>query len=238
MSYSYPIKADLLGPPPPAGVSIADGDTLFVVNWTPNTDPDTAGYAVYIDPIPGQEGPVSDAGAGNCGSQVLWGSSSSIVVGSSAPVAQADADMDAQMDDSGNPVEAATTTTPTSGAGISLVDPHYLRDLNSSTGSTVSGISTGTYTVTGLKNGVYYNVAVSAVDGSGNIGPPSPQSPTSCDFPAPVSDFWRIYRTDGGGAGGGFCALEAVGAPVGSTVLFGGLGAAAVAVVRRRRRRR
>jgi hypothetical protein len=234
MGYSYPVKADLLGPPPPANVSISDGDTLFIVNWTPNNDVDTAGYAVYIDPIPGQEGPVS-----SCDSSVLWGSSSSTVVDSSAPVAQTDADLDAPTDDSGNLVEAATTTTtPSAGAGISLVDPHYLRDLNSATGSTVSGISTGTYTVTGLKNGVHYNVAVSAVDGSGNIGPPSPQSSTSCDFPAPVSDFWRIYRTDGGGAGGGFCALEAVGAPVGSTVLFGGLGAAAVALVRRRRRRR
>jgi hypothetical protein len=83
-----------------------------------------------------------------------------------------------------------------------------------------------------LQNGVTYTVAVSAVDGSGNIGPPSTQA---CDYPALVSDFWLTYRKDGGGAGGGFCALQAVGAPAGSTVAFVGLGAAATALIRRRR---
>jgi hypothetical protein len=101
-------------------------------------------------------------------------------------------------------------------------------------GTTVSGETAATYTLAGLTNGVTYNVVVAAVDAFGNIGPPSPQN---CDYPAPVNDFFKVYRGAGGGAGGGFCALEAVGAPAGSTVAFGGAGALLFAAVRRRRRK-
>jgi len=72
------------------------------------------------------------------------------------------------------------------------------------------------------------------VDAFGNIGPPSTQA---CDFPAPVNDFWKLYRQDGGQAGG-LCALEAVGAPVESTIAFAALGALGAAFVRRRRSRK
>lgn len=58
-NYSYTLPTDLVGPPTPAGVSIGVGDTLFAVTWTTNSDADTAGYDVFIDPAPGQE--TSDA---------------------------------------------------------------------------------------------------------------------------------------------------------------------------------
>ncbi len=63
--YQQSIVADLVGPSAPVGVSIADGDTLFVVNWTANSDADTAGYDVFIDPIPGG----GDAASATAGSQ-------------------------------------------------------------------------------------------------------------------------------------------------------------------------
>ncbi|MGH7269762.1 MAG: hypothetical protein ACREJ3_04965, partial [Polyangiaceae bacterium] len=62
----YSITTDLVGPPAPLGVSIDDGDTLFVANWTQNVDSDTLGYDVFMDPVPGQaagSSAASDAGA-------------------------------------------------------------------------------------------------------------------------------------------------------------------------------
>jgi hypothetical protein len=99
---------------------------------------------------------------------------------------------------------------------------------------TISDKSVGTYTITGLKNGTTYNAVVSAVDAYGNIGPPSVEQ---CDYPAPVNDFWTDYRNDGGRAGGGFCALEAVGAPAGSSLAGVALVLGVGGIVRRRRRR-
>jgi hypothetical protein len=134
-----------------------------------------------------------------------------------------------------------TTTTDDSGAtvttggngGISTVPSSYLVGA-SGAGLTVSDKSVGTYTITGLANGVTYNAVVSAVDAYGNIGPPSVEQ---CDYPAPVNDFWTDYRNDGGRAGGGFCALEAVGASPVPSLAGVGLLIGAGAVVRRRRRR-
>jgi hypothetical protein len=134
--------------------------------------------------------------------------------------------------EAGEVVESEDAGTAIVGGGNSGVDTQYLQ--NASAGETVSGESRGSYTVTGLQNGVYYAVAVSAVDAFGNVGPPS--TPQACDYPAPVNDFWTVYRNDGGGAGGGFCSLEAVGAPAGSAVAFGSIGAIGVALLRRRRR--
>jgi hypothetical protein len=75
-------------------------------------------------------------------------------------------------------------------------------------------------------------VVVASVDGTGNVGPPSPEV---CDYPAPVKDFWQVYEQDGGGAGG-FCALESIGAGgqslAGVGIVFG------IAAIARRRRRR
>jgi hypothetical protein len=129
------------------------------------------------------------------------------------------------------------TTTTTSGAGgISGVNPKFMVPTGSA-GLNVSGESGGSFTITGLTNGVTYTVAVSAVDAFGNIGPPAINPTDGCDYPAPVNDFFTLYRQGGGGAGG-LCALEAAGAPVAPTVAFGAFGAVGIGVMRRRRRRR
>jgi hypothetical protein len=54
-AYNYSFGVDMVGPPSPAGVSDQAGDTLLVINWTPNNDTNTLGYDIFIDPIPGQE---------------------------------------------------------------------------------------------------------------------------------------------------------------------------------------
>jgi hypothetical protein len=83
---------------------------------------------------------------------------------------------------------------------------------------------------------VNYNLVVAAVDGYGNIGPPSGEV---CGKPEPIDDFWKIYRQDGGNAGGGLCALEAVGARASSTAgILLVVGTSALLARRRTARRR
>jgi hypothetical protein len=59
-----------------------------------------------------------------------------------------------------------------------------------------------------------------------------------CAAPEPIRDFWTTYKQDGGGAGGAFCALDAVGMPVSSSIFCAGLGLTAFTFIRRRRSRR
>jgi hypothetical protein len=144
-------------------------------------------------------------------------------------------------DEAGDLIEAGTTSS--GNVGVATIPCDYLIGASCPAGQpaytaqtiTLTGESNGSYTLKGLTNNVHYNVVVSAVDNSGNIGPPS--SPIACDYPAPVTDFWDRYRGAGGPAGGGFCALEGVGMPAGTAMLFGSLGAGLLAAVRRRRRR-
>jgi hypothetical protein len=60
-AYQYTLNTDLVGPPAPTGLGDSVGHTLFNVTWTANSDTDTIGYNVFIDPIPGQEGLESGA---------------------------------------------------------------------------------------------------------------------------------------------------------------------------------
>jgi hypothetical protein len=90
-----------------------------------------------------------------------------------------------------------------------------------------------TYTITGLRDGYYYTIAVAAVDGAGNIGPLA----TACGEPVQLADFWYNYTAAGGQAGGGYCsAAEGVGVPAGTSGLGVLMFAGIVAVVRKRRR--
>ena len=310
-AYQFSQPTDLVGPPAPSGVSLAVGDTLLFASWGLNTDSDTSGYDVYIDPIPGHEGSLSsipdatvlvcpdtgvasipDAGdAGDGGDSAdgdpsdagddsggdgsadgddgsANGSDGSADAGVDADAAVATAPVDAacyfinvggsngstgscssvvltsgivqdsgaavavqEFDDAGNLIDSGSSTTGS--GGISTIPGANLVG-TSNGGVTVPDRSTGSYTITGLKDNVTYNVAVAAVDAFGNIGPPSTET---CNTPAPIEDFWKIYRDDGGNAGG-FCSLETIGAHVPSTtgiLLFGGCGAL---FVRRRMARR
>jgi hypothetical protein len=326
--YTIPGGTDLVGPPPPANVKTADGDTLSVVNWVANADSDTGGYNIYIDPLPGaasdanasgaaeeaslfcpetgpQQGagassdgatdaepasdgatdaepasdgatdaePASDAapvtmdgsatatdgqvtgattsdagcypvnhGGGSAGSSGKCHSSiltSGVVQDSGTVVVETEASTVSEVGEAGGDATLTTTTTVNEGSGgISTIPCQYgIGDLcaTSTTNVTVTGETTSTFTISGLTNGSDYSVVVASVDNFGNIGPPSIEA---CATPMPVNDFWKIYRTDGGQAGGGFCALEAVGAPASSSVAFAGAGAIALAGLRRRRRTR
>ncbi|MGD0529761.1 MAG: hypothetical protein ABSE49_31785 [Polyangiaceae bacterium] len=295
--YQYTINTDMVGPPAPTGVSETVGDTIYNVSWTANSDSDTAGYDIYIDPIPGHE----DAGAGS----VDGGTAGQVMVCPDtgvAPIGDADGD-DGPLESSivdtgvvdtgasdgyvaplpydggcyainkgGTPVAAAngytcndsvlasgvtldgglvdgaTTTTTTTeyddagniieseagieegSGGISTIPSQYL--INGSSGFTIADKAVGSYTIKGLLDYTTYTVVVAAVDGTGNVGPPSLEV---CDFPAPVKDFWETYQEDGGRAGG-FCALETIGTG-GASSLAGIAGVLGFAALVRRRRR-
>lgn len=278
--WQYTISTDTVGPPAPSGVGESVGDTLFNITWTANTDSDTAGYDVYIDPIPGggnEEASVDDAGRtricpDEAGSTTVDASESGIVdssveasstvdASSSGPCyyvnsgSSSQASAGAHCNDSvlesaitqdAGPDGSTIVTAPVydeagdllseggqeeGAGGISTIPPAYLIGVSSGTGLTISDKSVGQYQITGLQDGTWYNVVVAAVDGTGNIGPASPQV---CDYPAPVSDFWETYRKDGGLAGG-FCALDTIGA--GGTSLAGVAAVVVGAAIARRRRR-
>ncbi|MGA7118745.1 MAG: hypothetical protein WBY94_01540, partial [Polyangiaceae bacterium] len=181
----------------------------------PSAPADAGCYSVNVGGINGA--------AGTCSSVVL---TSAIVQDSGVAVAIE------SLDDAGNLIDSGTSTTVS--GGISTIP---VANLVGSTngGVTVPDRSTGSYTIRGLKNNITYNVAIAAVDAFGNIGPPSTEN---CNAPAPIADFWKIYRDDGGRTGGGLCSLETIGAQVPSPtgiLLFGGSGAL---LIRRRSARR
>jgi hypothetical protein len=98
----------------------------------------------------------------------------------------------------------------------------------------VSGIAATSGAASDLTNGVEYAVGVAAVDQVGNVGK---LSNNVCVVPVEVTDFFELYRGDGGGGGGGFCSVSArrVPAPV---WLIGLVGALAMARGARRLRGR
>jgi hypothetical protein len=106
----------------------------------------------------------------------------------------------------------------------------------------VGGNTTSSYVVTNyedcgpsIKDFHEYAVAVAAFDGTGNTGI---IGNLSCVVPEPVIDFWTAYTNAGGAAGGGFCALQGAGMPVGTSVFAVGTAGIAIGLIRRRRRRR
>jgi hypothetical protein len=126
-------------------------------------------------------------------------------------------------------------------AGISSISPSHLAFY-------AAGATTNSYTINGLTTGDQYAVAVAAVDSYGNVGPLGAAiSPitgdntgglVACTTPTPVDDFFTQYGLDGGTAGGGYCALTAVGAPAPFFASIFGAGFVGAAIGRGRRRRR
>jgi hypothetical protein len=71
----------------------------------------------------------------------------------------------------------------------------------------VTGQTATSFTITGLANGVQYEVAVGAVDAVGNVGP---IGLANCATPQPTVGFPENYASAGGTAGGGFCTVSRV----------------------------
>jgi len=259
------VVVDTIGPAAPTGPSIGIGDTLLKIQWTPVSNAsDTAGFTIFCDPPPGKAGTDSglslpDGTAPICIDASASSDSGSAIDGTSlsplGPIADAADEGDADAADAADvavtPNDASSaadsgTTGGTCGnssdAGVcasNVIQPNI-------NGSVIAGLGGGYYvcststdktttqaTVTGLTNGVQYTFGVAASDLIGNTGP---VTVFPCATPQPISDFWDKYKDDGGGAGGGFCALEAVGMPVPTTMMGASMLVALIGVLRRRKR--
>jgi hypothetical protein len=264
--YSYQISVDMVGPPAPAGVSIGDGDTLFIVNWVANTDADTGGYDVFIDPVPGQVAsdasttpsnaqlvcPDASSDDGSTSGCVLLSTGGTTTTGSAAAcnstvltgsILQPNATVEAttEFDDAGNVIDSGEVEQGT--GGIATIPCANLVGTSCTAGQPV--YSAQNVSVTGESDAHFNlsgltngNMYTVAVSAVDLFGNPGPPSTEACATPEPVDDFWKLYREAGGQAGGGFCALEVVGSRAGSSAALFAVGLVGLAATRRRRRRR
>ena len=214
-----PSEADALAPTDASDVDAGSAsDAASAIDSAPSPPPvDDAGGSPSGVPKNDAAVPISNPGTSCVGETVLLQPDGGTTTTSFVPTDEAGAD--------GGPVYIETSTTV--GVPMTLGIPAgYLV-------ATVAA-SSATYTITGLKDGVFYTIAVAAVDNAGNVGPLA----TSCQESVQFADFWYNYTAGGGRAGGGYCsAAEGAGVPAGT----GGLGllmiASFVALVRKRRRR-
>ena len=255
------IVVDTLGPQPPTGGSIGVGDTLLTVKWTPSGDvTDTYGYRVFCDPPRGKPPGGGSHPEGGTTSPAPTCTAApqppAPVVDSGVDTGAADGAIDdASASDAANAADAADTGQPAVDSGTPAVDSGLVcttpdagtakcgTDIlqNGVNGSSIPGDylcadigdkSATETVVTGLTDDVVYTFAVSAQDASQNAGP---TVIIDCKAPAKINDFFDIYRSSGGLAGGGFCALDSPGTPFGTSVFGIGVIGIAAALVRRRR---
>jgi len=113
--------------------------------------------------------------------------------------------------DDGSTDEDASTTTVVTGTAPTAAQLAQI-DTNAAVGG---GTQTSTI-IKGLKDGYVYTVAIAAID---NLDDNGPLSTPLCATPSPIDDFYDVYRSEGGLAGGSYCALEGAGIPAGSGAL-------------------
>jgi len=144
-AFQYTLNVDVLGPPAPTGIGKSVGHTLINVTWSPNSDTDTAGYDVFIDPAKGQEG--SDGSALTADSSTITvcddsGSSSGDDAGDAADGATDggdDGSADAAVADGSTDATVADAATPDAGtpdAGATSSTDASCHTINHGGGST------------------------------------------------------------------------------------------------------
>lgn len=229
------IPFDVAPPDPPTSVTASPGEGAINVGWTytsttttTTTDTDASttttsgvptdlqGFWLLCDP-PLREAP-SDAGA-DAGD-----------VGVDAALDVADDDPDPV--DPGTPGD--TSCSATTVLGTAMFDPNDDEQFERyrCSNSILSSTSTSG-TAQGLVNGRAYHVAVVAQDLAGNRSTVAVAS--TCVRPAPVTDFWEWYRTQGGAAQPGLC--DARPGRGGATGAYGWIMLAVTGAAWRRRRR-
>jgi hypothetical protein len=224
---SWATKIDLVPPTAPIENPLGIGNTLLVVDWASNTDPDVAGYNFFCDPPLGTTAsPVQTfgAGSGDAGTTGAGGSNAVVDSGSSCTEASAatpadDAGADATDNDASDAQICTTSTGTGSSAGADAaaltgsncgsthlfagITPDAAFAATFSCGS-VAGFQATSFNIIGLVNNVPTTVATSATDAVGNIGA---LSNVQCQTPQVVFGFPQAYQGAGGTAGGGFCAM-------------------------------
>jgi hypothetical protein len=232
---AYDTTYDLMGPSPPTDVKLGAGGSLLVSSWTGTTaqDKDFKEFHAYCFPKLGSEGSPPYYGLDSG----LFGTDTAV-----ADTGTVEATVDESGVDAADTATASTTDTATSetagptgkcpalpaGFAANALPPPDIESLKCGSSGTVSG----KMTIKGLTNGVYYAVAIAAVDQNGNSGL---LSNVACLDPEETRDFFDTYAADGGSGGGGYCAYGA-GSRDGALAAVAGL--AALALVGRRFSRR
>lgn len=177
-AFQYQINTDLVGPPAPTGVAETVGDTIFNLSWTANSDSDTAGYDVFIDPIPGQEGAEAAVPEAASTTKLVCPDASSTTLLDATSEVAADAIADASTVEASTSEEASTPedaacyyinvggAAPTSSNGYSCNDP-ILASSTTEDGGLVDGAIATTPVV--LEDGGEAVESGSVEEGSGGI---------------------------------------------------------------------
>ena len=217
---------DLAGPNPPTNPSVGTGNGLIVVDFSAVDQPveDFDGYKVYC--YPENAGSTSTTDGGALSTKADDAGLSDGGVESDAAVADAAASDASSASDSGTSTSCVTGSPFVAGKLPSAEAEKYLcKDSTVTAGNKL--------TVTGLKNGVKYAIAIGSRDKYKNSGV---LSEIQCGTPKETDDFYTVYRRAGGTAGGGWCAI---GSPRGATFGIAGIAlvlALAARIARRGRR--
>jgi MYXO-CTERM domain-containing protein len=158
-AWTYSLPVDIVGPPAPTGLSTNIGDTLLLVSWTPNTDSDTGGYDVFVDPPPGGSA-VDSSGTGTLTNTTLvcpeaGTADASVSTSSEAGDNDASGD-DASVDDGASAVTDASaggacsyvTTTPANGSSLCTSTVFASASIVQDSGVTLTTISSSSSTDT------------------------------------------------------------------------------------------
>jgi MYXO-CTERM domain-containing protein len=207
---------DLIGPNPPATVTMGIADSELHLHWSSVLDSDRAGFNIYCEPA----GAPIDAGVSDSGVQIATGGAATGGAASGT---------------GGDLGTGGTTSTLDAGVeNLNCPSANIQQGLPPSVGISPKG-SASTITATdayahGVSNGTSYACAISVTDVMQNDGP---LSTVVCGTPKPVDDFYTSYRKAGGKAGGGFCSIRKPGVGVGPMIALASL---AMLALRRRRR--
>jgi hypothetical protein len=226
---------DLNGPNAPAGLSVGVGSTLLRANWLQNSDTDVASYRFFCDPPPGVMadadntfGPGPRVEAGNPVVPICPDASADVEDAEAPDVDPACTDAAGGTGGSGGSGGTSTGCGTTVLARDLIPDPDFAAKYACGTNA---GKASTSALITDLINGQPTNVAIAAVDASGNAGP---LSDIVCGVPEPVDGFDEVYRRAGGSAGDGFCAISSYPGRRGGMLLASFQLLALVALIRRR----
>jgi hypothetical protein len=196
--------------PQPGQGSIVNGGAGGGTSTTTTTDTTTTttlGGSWPPPPPPASDGGTGGAG-GAGGAKGAGGTGTGGTTGAGGKTAAGGAD--AGTKDGGTSSDAgaggsSATSTATDDAGVSAgpgcpVSKAVVQGRVPDPGYANFSQQAGPSTITGLTNGTAYAVGVVAYDKVGNVGQ---MSNVACGTPQPISDFFAIYRAEGGRAGGG-----------------------------------
>lgn len=228
-SATFETSVDLVGPSPPSDVVAKDAEEAARLEFTVQDTEDLRGYFVYCDPaiIPTAMGGIGGGGVGGAGGGTGGAGGAAGGAGGGTTTA-------ATAGGTGGAGGGGATAACGSGvlvAGAAPPDRQY-RCLPLEGDDPLS--ATDALSVTGLKNGTVYAMAIAAVDDLGN---PGVLSEVVCASPREVDDFFDVYRAAGGSGGGGLCSVQPYGIGLGGAFGFGAIVAGAALGLAARRRR-